>query len=345
MEIENRKGFRMKILLNAFLAALSLLTGSLHADEPPTDATSKPVETYPALPMAITSFGAARVGDGLYAYGGNTGDAHSYWDEGQSNQLLKLDLKNLDQGWKTVAEGPRLQGLALVAFEDSVVRIGGFSALNKKGDKQRLMSMDFVSKFDLKSNKWVDLPKLPEPRSSHDAAIMDGVVYVVGGWMLRGEDETEWHTTAWKLDLHDASPKWVALAEPPFQRRALALSGHKDKLYVIGGMNKKGEPTTEVSVYDPNKNEWSDGPRLPGKGMDGFGAACWDINGKLIVSNIDGKLYKLDEAGSDWIALPDTRDARFFHRLLPLDDHRLISIGGANMESGKFTDPEIIEVQ
>ncbi len=333
---------------NALIVALTmsfLMSYPLLADEPKPITTSSATGTYPALPMPITSFGAARVGDELYAYGGNTGDAHSYSDQGQSNQLLKLDLKNLDQGWHAVGEGPRLQGLALVAYENSVIRIGGFSALNKAGEKQRLMSMNSVAEFNVQNNTWKELPALPEPRSSHDAAIIDGVIYVVGGWMLRGEDETVWHSTAWQMDLREPAPKWVAMAPPPFERRALALSGYKGKLFVIGGMNQKGEPTTEVSTYDLNKKEWSDGPRIPGKGMDGFGAACWNLNGKLIVSNIDGKLYKLDDAGAQWTELPNTRDARFFHRLLPLDEHRLISLGGANMESGKFTEPEIIEVR
>ena len=37
-----------------------------------------------------------------------------------------------------------------------------------------------------------------------------------------GEESTEWHTTAWKMDLTHEELSWEAIAAPPFQRRAIA---------------------------------------------------------------------------------------------------------------------------
>jgi hypothetical protein len=109
-------------------------------------------------------------------------------------------------------------------------------------------------------------------------------------------------------------------------------------------MNEKGQPTTEVSLWDPQSKEWSTGPNLPGKGMAGFGASAWDLHDRLIVSNIDGKVFELAADGKEWIDRGESRNARFFHRIIPRDDHSLISFGGANMESGKFTEVEVIEL-
>ena len=68
----------------------------------------------PDLPQAITSFGAAVLGDTVYVYGGHHGHAHHYSQSGQSGDLLRLSLKN-PTTWELVATGPKLQGLAMVA--------------------------------------------------------------------------------------------------------------------------------------------------------------------------------------------------------------------------------------
>ena len=51
-------------------------------------------QTFPSLPKAITSFGAVRIGDWLYAYGGHYGKPHHYSQAGQSDQLQRLHLKS-----------------------------------------------------------------------------------------------------------------------------------------------------------------------------------------------------------------------------------------------------------
>jgi N-acetylneuraminic acid mutarotase len=298
---------------------------------------------FPAIPEPVTSFGAAVLGDALYTYGGHTGDAHSYSDKEQSNQLRRLDLAKPAK-WETVALGPRLQGLALVAAGERLYRIGGFQAKNEKGKKHDLESQAEVAAFNLKNSKWEPMPPLPEPRSSHDAAVLEGVIYVVGGWQLQGEDESTWHKTAWRLNPADKEPRWQALPAPPFQRRALALAAHAGKLYAIGGMQPDG-PTTRVDIFDPKTNEWSRGPDLDGKPMEGFGSSAFQAQGKLYVSTYEGRLQRLADDGKSWLIEQKLPTARFFHRMLPLGEHEFLIIGGANMGSGKFDEIDVIDLK
>ncbi len=179
------------------------------------------------------------------------GDAHSYSDEGQSNKLLRLDLKKPGSGWTEVAEGQRKQGLGMVAYQDKVILIGGFSARNKAGEKQDLHSTQEVRAYDVKANRWIELPSLPEARSSHDAVLIGDTIYVVGGWKMAGSEKTVWHSTALAMDLTQPNPAWVEIPAPPFKRRAVATVEHQGKLFVIGGMNERGAPTKEVSIFDP----------------------------------------------------------------------------------------------
>jgi N-acetylneuraminic acid mutarotase len=298
------------------------------------------------LPFEITSFGAARVGNVAYVYGGHTGDAHSYSVEEQSNQLLALDLTKADSEWQVVSTAARLQGLGMVPYRSSVIIVGGFSAKNERGEDHDLHSQAEVKAFDTTTAKWTDLPPLPAGRSSHDACILDDTIYVIGGWDMRGEDETQWHTSALSLNLSDSNPKWKELPTPPFQRRALATVAHDGRIYVIGGMDKERGPTKAVSVFDPQTQSWSSGPALAGEGrMAGFGAAAWSVNNQLIVSTYEGEVLRLDDNGKAWDKLGKTEDSRFFHRLIPLDSGKLVSVGGANMEEGKYLNLEILDLE
>ena len=314
--------------------------------DPNSGASTGPANL-PDLPEDLTSFGAAITGGRLYVYGGHTGGAHSYSKEEQSDRLWSVDLSQGKDGqWEKLPSGPTLQGLALVAHDGRLIRIGGFTAVNEEGEDHDLQSQSTVASFDPKSQTWTNLADLPEPRSSLDAAVLGDKVYVFGGWNLQGEsDQSEWHDTAWSLDLSDASAKWQPLASPGFERRAISVAAHQGKLYVIGGMTSDNETTTEVAVYDPASDSWSKGPELPGTGMSGFGSSSFATGGHLYVTTMDGFVNQLSEDGKIWHTIAKTDRERFFHRMLPLSDHELLMIGGASMEVGKFSPIDLIEVK
>lgn len=308
-----------------------------------TGSSSQAVARFGALPFAITSFGAATDGKSLYVYGGHMGDAHSYAFDEQSDKLLRLDLSDDKRQWKELATGTRLQGTAMVSYGDELIIVGGFQARNKAGEPKDLHSMADVRAYNTQLKTWSELPALPEPRSSHDAAVVGSNLYVVGGWHMAGVAETHWHKTAWRMDLAKKDRKWESIAAPPFERRALASIEHQNKLFVIGGMNREGGPTKAAVVFDPHTNSWSSLPDIQGeKPMAGFGASGWSLNGKLIVTSQEGKIEELAEG--TWKIIGETQDARFFHRILPVGDSKLVAIGGANMGIGKFTDTEVISI-
>jgi N-acetylneuraminic acid mutarotase len=326
---------------------LALPIGSTKpADEKPV--TAKPEadvkSQFADLPELVTSFGGAIADGSLYVFGGHTGDAHSYSLKEQGHQLRRLKLDGKSK-WEVVAEGPHLQGLALVAHEDKVIRIGGFVAKNAEGEEHDLWSQNEVAAFDPQTKKWQELPPLPEPRSSFDAAVLDGVIYVIGGWQLQGGSDSVWHKTAWKLDLNQQKPEWQAIPDPPFQRRALSVAAFDGKVYAIGGMQEEGGPSTRVDVFDPKTQKWSEAGNLEGDPMTGFGSSAFATGGNLYVSTIKGNLQKLNKQGNKWEVVQQTPTARFFHRMLPLDDASFLMVGGANMGIGKFEKLEVVKVK
>jgi hypothetical protein len=304
---------------------------------------------YAPLPEGITSFGAAIVDDVLYVYGGHKGRPHHYYKSGQVNELWQLDL-NSGASWEVVTKGPHLQGLALVAHGGKLYRVGGFAAHNDEDEQHDLRSVADFSRFDPQTKQWESLTPLPEPRSSHDAVVIGDSLYVVGGWQLSGAEEN-WHTTAWVADLAAEKIAWRQLPTPPFQRRAIALGHLGGKLYVIGGMQQEGGPTTRVDVFDPASSKWSPGPGLidpksdadADEGMEGFGSSACTVAGQLFVSTYGGNLQCLDGSAEKWRVTRQLKEDRFFHRMLLHNDH-LLQVGGASMRAGKRLGIEVVEL-
>jgi hypothetical protein len=79
--------------------------------------------------------------------------------------------------------------------------------------------------------------------------------------------------------------------------------------------------------------------------LAGFGCAAFATGGRLYASTIEGDLLRLSKDGSKWEMVRQLEPARFFHRMLPLDDERLLILGGANMSIGKFDQVNVVEVK
>jgi N-acetylneuraminic acid mutarotase len=299
--------------------------------------------TLPSLPQGITSFGAAIAGSDVYVYGGHFGAAHHYSESGQSNEFRRISLTTPNAGWELLPGGPKLTGLAMVEYAGKLYRVGGFTAKNTDDQDQSLWSQNSFARFDPATGKWTDLTPLPEGRSSHDAAVLEGKLYVVGGWNMAGADSTTWHRTAWVCDLTQSELKWTALPEPPFQRRAVSLAACRNKLYVMGGMQEDGGPTTRVAAFDPSAQSWSAAPALLGSGMEGFGTSAFAIGDRLVVTTMSGSVQTLSNDGTQWTLAGQANEPRFFHRQLTTNDGRVLVVGGASMSTGKTNSVELMQ--
>jgi len=307
----------------------------------PATAETTP-STLPPVPDAVASFGAAVAGDHLYVYGGHVGRQHQHSIENLAHAFRRLDLAG-DGGWQELGPVPGLQGLELVSHGGHLYRVGGLSARNHEEEPEDLHSVADFQRYDPASGVWEELPPLPEPRSSHGAAVLDGQLYVVGGWRLAGSGEDgEWHRTAHVIDLEAADPEWRALPEPPFTCRALAVAAVDGKVYALGGITPQGT-SSALHVYDVAAESWSRGPDLPAEGRLGaFGAAAFGVAGELWATAMDGVLYRLAADGSGWLDAGGRLDTpRFFHEMVPHRESTLLFVAGASRE-GHLDDLETV---
>jgi N-acetylneuraminic acid mutarotase len=319
------------------LAAAAAVGLGVHADP-----VSLSDAVFPPLPEAVASFGATTLDDWLYVYGGHRGERHQYNSEDVSGAFHRLNLAK-PTAWERLPSSLPLQGAALVAHAHALYRVGGMAAQNGRDEDHDLQSTAAVERYDVRRASWEDLPPLPAPRSSHDAAILGDTLYVGGGWQLHGGDaKATWHESLLSLDLSRPGSAWETHPQP-FKRRALALAAVRPKLYCIGGMGADNKTALTVDVFDTVSGAWSPGPDLPAGPMKGFGCSAAPQGDRLYFSGMKGELHRLSAAGDAWEFVGKLHHARFFHRLVSAGTNGLIAVGGEDSES-KRADLEFISV-
>jgi hypothetical protein len=305
--------------------------------------TEEVAAALPPLPEPLASFGATVTDGWLYIYGGHTGEEHEHSAANLSPHFRRIHLDG-GKEWQELPMQTHQQGLPLVAHGGKVYRIGGLNNRNAtKKEAEDLHSTDEFAEYDPATNKWTALTSLPAARSSHNAAVIGDRLYVVGGWKLDGKSPGAWQTDALVYDFTNAKAGWQKLPPADFKRRALAAGIWKGKVFALGGIDDKGKPSLRVDCFDPQSGKWSQGPRLPGMGMAGFGASACNLDGDLYVSGIRGILYRLSNAGLAWEEAGRLKTPRFFHQLVPGPHGSLLAVGGAS-ENGHVATIEQIDL-
>ncbi|PQO28829.1 DUF3386 family protein [Blastopirellula marina] len=304
------------------------------------------VQLHKAMPESLTSFGAAVLGDYLYVFSGHDGDAHGFGVDVLADHFRRIKFDDPNAQWEELAKHEPSQSTALVTDGKYLYRIGGLSFLNQGEEDTNFNSTAHFSRYDVEKNEWTELAPLPEPRSSLDAAVLGRHIYVAAGWNLQGEssEDAPWHDDMLRFDLDNPEKGWESLPGPGYQTRAISLAAHDGKIYLLGGIQPKGI-TRKVSVYDPQKNSWSEGPELKAdSSTSGFATSSFATGGQLYVVGGSGVVYRLSDDGNQWEVDTRLMYPRMFLRLLPAADDRLLAVGGISTTGGRMAVVESVNV-
>ena len=135
------------------------------------------------------------------------------------------------------------------------------------------------------------------------------------------------------FDLSNPDSEWKVVTQLPVLRRAIAAAHLDGKLVVLGGMKDEGGITSRVASYDPQTDQWTELPELPGR-AGGFGVSAWNLGGTLYASGMEGIVHALPAGASEWQEAAQLDDPRFFHRLLPANESELLVVAGASIDEG-----------
>ena len=119
---------------------------------------------------------------------------------------------------------------------------------------------------------------------------------------------------------------WEFLAPLPSARGETAAAVADGRLYVIGGMTGLGgEASDEVSVYDPARDTWTEGPSLPAPRHH---AASTSLDGVVYVSGGVAPADVWEAQTTFWALDPATQR---WHEKAPMPEprlgHRMVSVG------------------
>lgn len=156
---------------------------------------------------------------------------------------------------------------------------------------------------------WTNRASLLTARFGHATAVVDGIIYVMGG-LVRGYPEYCQGAIS-SVEAYDpATDTWTPRSPMPARRfytsGAAVLDG---KIYVPGGWACEGS-MDNLFVYDVATDTWSDAGPLPGWTSSGFAHV---IDGALYILNgwtgtaYSGDLHRYDPSTRTWTRLATVR--------------------------------------
>ena len=135
------------------------------------------------------------------------------------------------------------QELAVASAGGKVYAIGGISGVSV---------LSSVEEYDPGTNRWRFVAPLPEPLHHSAAAVVDDIIYVIGGYRTLSFDAT---AVVYRYD--PRSDLWSPAAALPSPRGALAAAVIDGRIYAAGG----APGGNDLTVYDPMTDRWT--PQAP----------------------------------------------------------------------------------
>lgn len=151
--------------------------------------------------------------------------------------------------WITIASVPVSTGGAVVAYQNKIYLIGG----------------NPTQVYDPVTDTWENRTSIPTTRSSLQANVVDGKIYLIGGQMPAGLYQI---FPLSSNDVYDPeTDSWSTMAPIPVPVTGYASAVLEDKIYIISGAHE-GQPnypppTDLVQIFDPATNQWTNGTSIP----------------------------------------------------------------------------------
>ncbi|MBK8902142.1 MAG: hypothetical protein IPM53_13235 [Anaerolineaceae bacterium] len=161
---------------------------------------------------------------------------------------------------------------------------------------------------------WQEVARMPSSRSEMSAGVIDGRIYVPGGW-------TNGFGQSTALEMYDpATDTWTRLADLPFHVNHHATAVYQNALYVFG-------PEDTALRYDPASDTWQELAPMPERRYAAAAAVLGDFVYVIGGSGSTSDLLRYDPASNSWTRLAPLLQAREHTQAVALDD-QLYALGG-----------------
>ncbi len=221
------------------------------------------------MPTALGNIGVAEINGKIYVPGGYSG--------GTAFDILQIYDVATDS-WSTGASLPdTLWGAGVAAYGGKLYTFGGEISSG---------TTDKTFEYDPTTNTWTEKSPMPGgSRSSMATAVLNGKIYVAGGWSSLN-----------LVEVYDpATDTWSAAAAMNVGRQSPGLAAASDGyLYVSGGGNG-WTGLTSAERYNPTTDTWTIIPSL--NSADRAGSASAFVAGRVFaVGGVSGGLSNVNES-------------------------------------------------
>lgn len=182
------------------------------------------------------------------------------------------------------------------------------------------------------TERWQELAPMPVARAGMATAAYDGEIYAIAGEGPEGISGSVFRYTP-------ETDHWTQLSEKPLPVADVHGVLIGEKIYVPGGRRSDGAPTDILEIYDPRRDTWSTGARLP-QPVSAYALA--DFEGQMyLFGGWDGEqaldtVYVYNPATDAWRELTRMGSPRQDHGAVALTD-KIVVIGGRN-DGGALTE-------
>ncbi|MFZ0832813.1 MAG: kelch repeat-containing protein [Mycobacterium sp.] len=181
-----------------------------------------------------------------------------------------------------------------VTWQGNPIVLGGWRADKSASDQV----------WRVVNGRWVELPRMLQPRAAAAAAVVGDRIIVSGGV---GANGALLNTT----EIFDGN-SWTLGAPIPTPRQMLAAVSDAKLVYAVGGASGNADLDT-VEAYDPAANSWTPLPKLPQARSD-LGVTIADGRlvavGGLSAGQVLKSVSVFDLTPKTWAGLPDMASAR-----------------------------------
>ena len=267
--------------------------------------------------------------------------------------FLKVDAF-AGEDWKLITEIPtKRAAFATAVVDDKIYLIGGTRFENFKRGPYGLST---VEAYDPQTNTWERLANMPTPREAPKAAVVNGIIYVFGGWHQQKGREIKFPV---EVEAYDpATDTWTRKRGMPVSRLYFGLGVVDEKVYIIGGTtgwrDDDEERIDRVDIYNSGTNMWVKGPpKMPtrrepsGAGVVGNRIYVIGGTGWPRVDNTPGPyltvIEEYDPISRQWQKKSDMLHSRGSCATVVVRDEVYL-IGGFTWEAGGFKQLATVDV-
>jgi hypothetical protein len=146
-----------------------------------------------------------------------------------------------------------------VTVTDGTLNLAFLGTLNNA----TLSAIEITPAVSADSIDWKTVAASPVPRAESLGAVVDGKLYVLGGFLSESDGKIIAQS---RCDVYDpVTNTWTQLADEPTPITHAGIVVDGSVIWLVGGYagNHPGEGTAMVSCYDTATNTWSVGPSLP----------------------------------------------------------------------------------